>query len=125
MPGPNHPQSVVSDAFDASTVQEMRDNLGDVTLSQLMACFADDVARAEAELHERDAQADVNGLKSIARNLKGMAGQYGARKLALEASMLENLCAENDTDGLQEKARLVRSLCRQTIVDTFKYRQLT
>ena len=121
---PNHLQTVVADAFDASVVQQMRDTLGDATLSRLMECFADDVGKAEAELDQRHAQSDVNGLMWAARNLRGTAGQYGARDLARAASMLDDLCVANNKDDLQAKVRLVRSLCRQAIIETFKYRSL-
>ena len=117
-----HTTAETSDVFDSLTIQQMLADFGAEALSELMECFACDVAKAEAELVRGDADADVSALKSVAHSVKGTAGLYGASRLVDEASRLDALCAMADPMVLHEQVEIVRAACRQTIDLSAKYR---
>ena len=111
-----------SDVFDPLTIHQMLVDFGAEALSELMECFACDIAKAETELVRRNADADVSAIKYIAHSVKGTAGLYGASRLAEEAARLDALCALSDPMVVHQQVEIVRVACRQTIDDSAKYR---
>ncbi len=111
-----------SDIFDPLTLRQMLADFGAVALSELMDCFAGNVAQAEEELAQGDAEIDLVALRRVAHNVKGTAAMYGALRLAAEASKLNDLCAAADAASLHQQVQILRHVCRETIDQSTQYR---
>ncbi len=110
-----------ADLFDPLTVRQMLVDFGTAALSELMERFAGDIAKVEVELMKHEAEADVEELKRIAHTVKGTAAMYGARRLAMEASMLNELCTAESLSSVHAQVKFLRFVCRETIIHCTNY----
>lgn len=87
--------------FNKNTLQQLKNDVGEDVLSQLMQVFSAESTKLVQQLNE--ANNDVHQIQKLAHSLKSCARSYGADQVADIAAEIESLAKLNNIDSNLEK----------------------
>jgi CheY-like chemotaxis protein/HPt (histidine-containing phosphotransfer) domain-containing protein len=115
---PNHPEShLISPMiplFDTAKLAQLRDSFGEEDLRVALSCVPDEGAKCLNQIKAAISAGDLDAARKAAHSLKGMAGNFGAvrlasisRRIELEAPAIEVVAERvNELERTLEETRL-------------------
>jgi HPt (histidine-containing phosphotransfer) domain-containing protein len=79
---PNSEAPAAAPLFDTTRLAELRESFGENDFRNALACIPGEGAKCLDEIKAAVAARDLNAARRAAHSLKGMAGNFGAARLA-------------------------------------------
>jgi HPt (histidine-containing phosphotransfer) domain-containing protein len=86
-------------------IGQLREDLGDGSLREVMATFLDRTPAALAELRAAASREDGEAIRRAAHAIKGTSATLGATRLAEECGEIERLARSGDVKGAAVRVR--------------------
>jgi signal transduction histidine kinase/CheY-like chemotaxis protein/HPt (histidine-containing phosphotransfer) domain-containing protein len=93
--------------LDRTVLEQLREDLGDAALAEVVATFLDKTPSALAALREAAARADIGGMRKSAHLIKGTSAVLGACTLAQRCAELEELCQASAVSDAASRVRAI------------------